>query len=73
MFALLQILGRLRAFVAGHGLAAVVVSLGALAILPGCGQKGPLFLPVPKPAPTAQTGTAAPAAIAPAPPTSAAR
>ena len=39
-----RILGRLRASQRQHGLAALVI--GA-AVLAGCGQKGPLFLPVP--------------------------
>ena len=40
----LRILGRLHALRRRHGLAALVI--GA-AVLAGCGQKGPLFLPVP--------------------------
>ncbi|MGA8785149.1 MAG: lipoprotein [Polaromonas sp.] len=40
----LQILGRLHAVIRKHGLVAVVVGAAALA---GCGQKGPLFFPVP--------------------------
>ena len=40
----LQILGRLRASVGSHGLVAFVVGVAALT---GCGQKGPLFLPLP--------------------------
>ncbi|WP_349278501.1 LPS translocon maturation chaperone LptM [Polaromonas hydrogenivorans] len=39
-----RILGRLYAVVCRHGLIAAVA--GA-AVLSGCGQKGPLFLPVP--------------------------
>ncbi|UUZ69351.1 lipoprotein [Polaromonas sp. P1(28)-13] len=75
MVSLHQILGRVRVLVFRHGLVAVVVGAAALA---GCGQKGPLFLPVvPKvpPAPVAATlnSDAPPAVVAPAPPASAAR
>ncbi|MGV8803890.1 MAG: LPS translocon maturation chaperone LptM [Polaromonas sp.] len=45
-----QILGRLRAASAHHGLAALLLCTAALS---GCGQKGPLFLPVPPKAPSA--------------------
>ncbi|MHB1199805.1 MAG: LPS translocon maturation chaperone LptM [Polaromonas sp.] len=67
-----QILGRLQAVVSRHGLAAAVVGAAALA---GCGQKGPLFLPVPPTAPVISTGQpgATPAVIAPAPAASASR
>ncbi|HEX5286810.1 MAG TPA: lipoprotein [Polaromonas sp.] len=58
-----QILGRLQAAVFRYGLAAVVVGAAALA---GCGQKGPLFLPVPPIAPPATPTAAPPAAAAPA-------
>ncbi len=70
-----QILGRLYAAVSRHGLAAVVLGAAALA---GCGQTGPLFLPVPPkvpPAPPVSTGLPAvsPAVAAPAPAASASR
>ncbi|WP_092003347.1 lipoprotein [Polaromonas sp. OV174] len=62
-----QILGRLRIFLAKHGLVALVLGTAALA---GCGQKGPLFLPQPPklaaPAIPAQPNSAAPAPLAPA-------
>ncbi|MGH8806126.1 MAG: LPS translocon maturation chaperone LptM [Polaromonas sp.] len=75
MVSLLQILGRLHAFVFRHGLAAVVVGAAALA---GCGQKGPLFLPVPPKVPAAPAAStvnpgAPAAAVAPASTASAAR
>ncbi|MFC5521288.1 LPS translocon maturation chaperone LptM [Polaromonas jejuensis] len=69
----LQILGRLRPVALRHGLVAVVVGAAALA---GCGQKGPLFLPVPPKVPAAlatTTPAAPPAVAAPAPPASAPR
>jgi predicted small lipoprotein YifL len=68
-----QILGRVRNPAFRHGLAAIVV--GA-ALLAGCGQKGPLYLPVPPKVPAAATPTtpaAPPAVVAPALPASAAR
>ncbi|MBK5207559.1 MAG: lipoprotein [Polaromonas sp.] len=65
-----QILGRLHAFVRSHGLAAVVVGAAALA---GCGQKGPLLLPVPPKMPPAPLTTSTTAVPAPAAPASAAR
>jgi predicted small lipoprotein YifL len=71
-----QILGRLRAVVARHGLAALVLGAAALA---GCGQKGPLFLPVPPKAPPASListnppGATPAAAATPAAPASASR
>ena len=67
-----RILGRLQAVALRHGLAAVVVGAAALA---GCGQKGPLFLPVPPkvlPAPLSAS-PAPPAVLTPAAPASAAR
>jgi len=79
MVSSVQILGRRRNPAFRHGLAAVVV--GAV-LLAGCGQKGPLYLPVPPkvPAPPAlstQPATSLPeapaAATAPAVPASAAR
>ncbi|NDP62673.1 lipoprotein [Polaromonas sp.] len=42
-----RILGRLARVVSRHGFVAIV----AVATLSGCGQKGPLFLPVPPQAP----------------------
>ncbi|MEO6015861.1 MAG: lipoprotein [Polaromonas sp.] len=44
-----QILGRLRAMALRHGLVAIVVG----SALTGCGQKGPLFIPVIPALPTA--------------------
>ncbi|HAL39663.1 MAG TPA: hypothetical protein DCP03_16780 [Polaromonas sp.] len=70
-----QILGRLHAFALRHGLVAVVVGAAALA---GCGQKGPLFLPVPPKVPPASIPThvnpaTAPAVAVPASPASASK
>ncbi|WP_092129238.1 lipoprotein [Polaromonas sp. YR568] len=75
-----QILGRVRNPASRHGLAAVVV--GA-ALLAGCGQKGPLYLPLPPKVPGVTTSAPAapsttlpeapPAAVTPALPASAAR
>jgi len=70
-----RILGRLSALAGWHGLVAAVVGVAALA---GCGQKGPLFLPVPPqvPPPLATSPSPAqapPAAMVPTPPASAAR
>ncbi|WP_442799647.1 LPS translocon maturation chaperone LptM [Polaromonas sp. CG_9.5] len=69
-----RILGRLSVLTRRHGLAAAVA--GA-AVLSGCGQKGPLFLPVPPmapplvvmqpsppPAPAAVTAATAPSSAA---------
>jgi len=63
MVSLLQILGGVHAFVFRHGLVAVVVGT---AVLAGCGQKGPLFLPVPPKLPAAAAPAAVPAPAAPA-------
>jgi len=70
-----QILGRRRNPALRHGLVAIVA--GA-ALLAGCGQKGPLYLPVPPKVPAAarpaQPATTLPEApTAPALPASAAR
>jgi len=77
-----QILGRRRNPAFRYGLAAIVAST---ALLAGCGQKGPLYLPVPPKVPgvvpsppPAQTSTTLPEAPAaatatPALPASAAR
>jgi len=73
-----QILGRRRNPALRHGLAAIVAGT---ALLAGCGQKGPLYLPVPpkvpaaaRPAQPASTLPEAPAtATTPALPASAAR
>ncbi|MBT9476926.1 lipoprotein [Polaromonas sp.] len=53
----IQILGRLHALTRRHGL---VVLVAGAATLAGCGQKGPLFLPVPPVVPAAATATATP-------------
>jgi len=66
-----QILGRLRAGVQSHGCVAVLA--GAM-MLAGCGQKGPLFLPLPPIASpvTAKTNSGViPKAVTPASPASA--
>jgi predicted small lipoprotein YifL len=75
-----QILGRDRNPAFRHGLVAVVVGATLLA---GCGQKGPLYHPMPPkipgvtssapPAPSTTLPEAPPAAVAPALPASAAR
>jgi len=43
-----RILGRLARVISRHGLVALVAGAATLS---GCGQKGPLFLPVPPQAP----------------------
>ncbi|MBH2020050.1 LPS translocon maturation chaperone LptM [Polaromonas sp.] len=70
-----RILGRLYAVVCRHGFVAAVAGAAALS---GCGQKGPLFLPVPPqaPPPLMQSPSllqAPPAMSEPIPPASAAR
>ncbi|NMM08232.1 lipoprotein [Polaromonas sp.] len=69
-----RILGRVHAASLRQGLVAAVMSAAALA---GCGQKGPLFLPVPPvlPAPTTTAPISAPipAPSSPVPPASAAK
>ncbi|WP_309678526.1 LPS translocon maturation chaperone LptM [Polaromonas sp.] len=68
MVSLHQILGRIRACSPRHGL--VTATLGAAA-LAACGQKGPLFLPVPPQLPVSAPATApAPVAAAPTSPAS---
>jgi len=80
MVSSVQILGRSRNPAFRHGLAAIVV--GAT-LLTGCGQKGPLYLPVPPRVPAAAPALSTPpattlpeapaAATTPALPASAAR
>ncbi|MBW8720419.1 MAG: lipoprotein [Polaromonas sp.] len=80
MVSSVQILGRVRNPALRYGLAAIVVGVSLLA---GCGQKGPLYLPVPPkipgvaaPAPSTPATTlpeAPPAATAPVLPASSAR
>jgi len=62
-----RILGRLALVFFGPGLVAALLGAAALA---GCGQKGPLFLPVPPVLP-ASNPVAAPAVSVPASPASA--
>ncbi|MDO8458400.1 MAG: lipoprotein [Burkholderiaceae bacterium] len=60
----IQILGRLHALTRWHGLVALVAGAATLA---GCGQKGPLFLPVPPVVPAAAALVTTPANPAPTP------
>jgi predicted small lipoprotein YifL len=70
LFKIFQILGRLHAAFLRHGLAVLLpAALLGLTGLSGCGQKGPLFIPVPPVAAAAAPPVmpaALPAAVAPA-------
>jgi len=64
----IQILGRLHALTRRYGLVALMAGAATLA---GCGQKGPLFLPVPPVVPAAAISPNVNPAPAPASPASA--
>jgi predicted small lipoprotein YifL len=68
MVSSIQILGRLSARIRRHGFVALLLGTATLA---GCGQKGPLFLPVLPVVPATATPTTINPAAVPASPASA--